>query len=93
VGGGGGGGWRIGWSFVGAPAVSEGEGPDLRRSEQGPRTAGEDERQVAQGAVERARNEEGRRRRRLRSGHGGGLQTQIGTADWPHSTVKGVLDD
>ena len=42
--------------------------PDLRRSERGPRTAGEDERQVARGAVERARDEEGRRRRRPRIG-------------------------
>ena len=50
---------------MGAAAVSEGEGPDLRRSEQGPRTAGEDERQVVQCA---ARDEEGRRRRRPRIG-------------------------
>ena len=82
----------MGWSFVGAAAVSEGEGPDLRRSEQGPWTAGEDERQVAQGAVERARDEEGRRRRRPQIGRGGGIQTRIGAADRPHSTVKGALD-
>ena len=65
-GGGEGGGWD-GRSWGQQQSVRA-RAPDLRRSERGPRTAGEDERQVARGAVERARDEEGRRRRRPRIG-------------------------